>query len=229
LLFLGTGIEQARLSALVEKGFKSAQAGVAVQKSETKYFGGETRVEATHVPQTIFIGFGKPGAPTGELAALAAHLSATPSVKWSKGLSPLAAGLPEGASVQTVFLPYSDATLFGLLVQGDNVVLAKQAGEVAVQALKSAASVQPDAANTAIAKAKFAAANAVDGRDGYISVLGPKVLEGADASASSVVAALEKVNASAVSSAANALLKSKPTFVVVGDVNLLPYADELGL
>lgn len=66
---------------------------------------------------------------------------------------------------------------------------------------------------------------------------------------SSVTADLDKVEASAISSvgldfsdlsvlttypflvtqAAQSLLKGKPTYVVVGDVNELPYADEVGL
>lgn len=80
-----------------------------------------------------------------------------------------------------------------------------------------------------------------------------QVLAGSDASVQSVTAALEKLEASAVSSvcgwdpsfwfvarliwvslflpsqAAQSLLKGKPTYVVVGDVNELPYADEVGL
>lgn len=80
--------------------------------------------------------------------------------------------------MQAVYLPYSDATLFGLLVQGETGEKVKEAGKVAVQALKSAAAtggLKGDELKSAIAKAKFAAASAVDGREGLVSVLGPKV------------------------------------------------------
>lgn len=72
-----------------------------------------------------------------------------------------------------------------------------------------------------------------------------QVLAGSSASADSALSAFETVNASAVSKvcrtlspryavltnvqAVSSLLKAKPTYVAVGDIKLLPYADELGL
>jgi ubiquinol-cytochrome c reductase core subunit 2 len=126
----------------------------------------------------VFIGFGATGEPSGELATLAAHLSPQPSIKWSKGISSIASTIPEGTSVQSVYLPYSDATLVGLLVQGQTAAGVKEASKAAVQALKGAAAtggVSPEELKKAIAKAKFAAANALDSREGLLSVLGTKV------------------------------------------------------
>jgi ubiquinol-cytochrome c reductase core subunit 2 len=80
--------------------------------------------------------------------------------------------------VQSVYLPYSDATLFGLLVQGTTAAGVTEAGKAAVKALKSAAAtggVKGEELKKAVAKAKFAAASAIDGRDGLVSVLGSKV------------------------------------------------------
>ena len=164
----------------------------------------------------MFIGFGTTGASSSELAALAAHLSPTPSVKWSKGLSPLAS-LSEGTSVQTVYLPYSDATLFGLLVQGSSPAAVTEAGKAAVASLKAAAQgVKAEELKTAVAKAKFTAANAADTREGLVNILGSKVcfsiydilgvtqlsaqvLAGSEASLESALSSLDAVSASAFS------------------------------
>lgn len=171
---LGTGIDQATLSKLVEKTLGSSASASAPSSSPSTYFGGETRVESHGAPQTIFIGYGVAGPTDPALAALASHLSPEPSLKWSKGLSPLAE-LPVGTSVQSVYLPYSDATLFGLLIQGSTTASVKEAGKIAAKALKEAGGVKSEDLKKAIAKAKFAAASAIDGRDGIVNVLGPKV------------------------------------------------------
>lgn len=172
---LGTGISQETLSKLVEKSLGSLASVSSPAATPTSYHGGETRVDTHGAAETVFIGFGVAGEPSAELAVLSAHLSPQPSVKWSKGLSPIAPSLPVGASVQTVLLPYSDATLFGLLIQAGSAEDVKTAGKAAVAALKEAGNVKPDDLKKAIAKAKFTAASSVDSRSGLVSVLGSKV------------------------------------------------------
>ncbi|KDQ56024.1 hypothetical protein JAAARDRAFT_133094 [Jaapia argillacea MUCL 33604] len=233
LAVLGTGIDQATLSKLVEKSLASLSAsGAAPSTTPSSYFGGESRLENAHGPQTVFIGFGATGVPSAELAALSAHLSSTPSVKWSQGTSPVSAGIPEDASVQTVLLPYSDAALFGLIVQGATPEAVKEAAKVAVKALKEAAApggIKNEDFGKAVSKAKFQAASAIDSRDGLFSVLGAKVLAGSQASVDSTLTALDKLTPSAFSKTSSTLLKAKPTFVAVGDANALPFPDEVGL
>jgi len=226
---VGTGIDQNTLNKLVEQSFTSTDASSVVSTPASKYFGGETRLEGHGGPQTVFIGFGSTVADSTDLAALAAYLSPSPSVKWSKGLS-LLSSLPEGTSVQSVYLPYSDATLFGLLVQGSTPASVKEAGKLAVSALKAAAQgIKEEELKSAIAKAKFAAANAADSREGIIAFLSSSILSGAETSFDSTLASLEKITASTFSKAASSLIAAKPTYVVIGDVQALPYADELGL
>ena len=226
----GTGIDQSVLTQLVEQSLTKAGVAAETSSTSTSYFGGETRIDAHDGPQTVFIGFGTTGAPSAEVAALAAHLSPQASVKWSKGISPIAAGISEGTSVQGVYLPYSDASLIGLLVQGPTAASVKEAGKVAVQALKTTAStVSAEDLKKAVAKAKFAAASAVDTRDGAVRALGSKILAGQTASLEASLSSFDGVTAAGVSKVAAELLKGKPTYVVVGDVNTLPYADELGL
>lgn len=176
---IGTGIDQSALAQLVEKTFSTAPSSSSpTTASPSAYYGGETRLQAHGGLQTVFIGFGATGKPTPDVATLSAYLSPESSVKWSQGISPLAASLPKGTSVRSVYLPYSDATLFGLLVQGPTSASVKEAGIAAVKLLKEAAAgngIKPEALKSAIAKAKFSAASAIDGRTGIISALGAKV------------------------------------------------------
>ena len=169
---LGTGIETAKLSKLVEKSFTTS--GSEPTSSPSRYFGGETRVEGHGGPQTVFIGYGVAGPSDPALAALAAHISPEPSLKWSKGRS-LFAELPPNITVRSVFLPYSDATLIGLLVQSSSTEGIKQAGKIAVKALKESGGAKAEDLKKAIVKAKFAAASATDSRDSLINFLGCKV------------------------------------------------------
>lgn len=244
---LGTGIDQAKLTKLVEKSLGKIPSSSSTATSSTKYYGGETRVESSSPVQTVFIGFGTTGAPSNDLAALASHIAPEPHVKWSKGISPISEATPAGTTVQTVYLPYSDATLLGVLVQGENAADIKIAAQAAVKALKS--QVNEADARKAVAKAKFRAASEVDSRDGVVSLLGDKVFSGADASVETTLSSFDAVTSSSISSVsllheyakrtsdsrvffpqvASRLLKVKPTYVVVGDIAALPYADELGL
>ncbi|TFY68655.1 hypothetical protein EVJ58_g878 [Rhodofomes roseus] len=245
LAVLGTGIDAATLQKLVEQSLGSLSSASAPTSSPSSYFGGETRIEAHGAPETIFIGLGTTGAPSAELAVLSAHLDPTPSVKWSKGTSPIAAGVPEGISVKTVLLPYSDAALYGILIQGESTEGVKAAGKAAVAALKASGDLKGDDLKKAVAKAKFAAASALDGRDNLVFALGAQAF-GSPASLDSTISNLDKVNASAFSKvryatplkdvvltirvqAATSFVKAKPTYVAIGDIKRLPYADELGL
>lgn len=173
---LGSGIEQSLLSQLVEKSFTATPSSTSATSPVSTYFGGETRINAHNGPQTVFIGYGATGTPSPELAALAAHISPAPSIKWSKGISPLSLAIPAHASVQSVYLPYSDATLVGILVQGASAAEVKTASTAAVAELKKAATgLSAEDLKKAVAKAKFAAANAAERRDGLAATLGSQV------------------------------------------------------
>ncbi|KAI0726962.1 Metalloenzyme, LuxS/M16 peptidase-like protein [Fomitopsis betulina] len=228
LAVLGTGIDAATLQKLVEQSLGSLSGTSTLSSSSSSYYGGETRIEAHGTPETIFIGFGTAGAPSAELAVLSAHLDPTPAIKWSTGLSSIATNLPEGVNVKTVFLPYSDAALYGIVIQGADAERVKEAGKVAVAALKAAGDLKGDDLKKAVAKAKFNAASSLDGRDNVLFALGAQAL-GSPASLDSTISTLDKVTASAYHKAASSFLKAKPTYVAIGDIKRLPYADELGL
>ncbi|OJA20781.1 hypothetical protein AZE42_07017 [Rhizopogon vesiculosus] len=227
---LGTGIDSTALTQLVEKALAGASIGSsAVESKPSTYFGGETRVESHGGPETLFIGFGAAGPADPALAILSAHLSPQSSVKWSQGLSPISGAIPQGTSVQSVLMPYSDATLFGLLVQGPSAEGVKEAAKVATKALKESTGLKGDALKMAAAKAKFAAASSLDGRDGIFSTLSTKVFANSEPSIEATLASIDKVDAAAFSKSVAAITKAKPTFVAVGSVQTLPFADEVGL
>jgi len=196
-----TGIEPSKLSKLVEKGLSTLSSGSAASSVASKYFGGESRVLIdSHGPQTIFIGYGAPGPITPELSVLTAHLSATPAVKWSDGEVSTINNLPKGTTAQTVLLPYSDATLFGLLVQAPDAESVTQAGKAVVAALKEASgTIKPDALKKAVAKAKFNAATALDTREGLLDAASLQILTGSQPSIESTFSGIEKVSGSAAS------------------------------
>ncbi|CCA75515.1 probable QCR2-40 kDa ubiquinol cytochrome-c reductase core protein 2 [Serendipita indica DSM 11827] len=228
LSVFGTGIDSATLAKLVEKSLSSlASSGSSASASATKYFGGESRVLLeSHGPQTIFIGYGSASAVTPELQVLAAHLTNTPSIKWSEGAVSTFSNMPHGASVQTVLLPYSDATLFGFLIQAPTSETVHQAGKSVVAALKDVSgSFKGDALKRAIAKAKMSSAAALETRQGLLDAISLD----SNTTLESAFTGIEKVSAQTAGSAASSLTKSKPVYVAVGDVHSLPHADELGL
>ncbi|GLB44452.1 putative ubiquinol-cytochrome C reductase complex core protein 2 [Lyophyllum shimeji] len=227
---VGSGIDQSVLAQLVEKSLNSVPATATASSTPSTYFGGESRIESHSGPHTLFIGYGAAGAPSAELATLAAYLSPKPSIKWSQGLSPIASAIPDGTSVQSVYLPYSDATLLGLLIQGPTPGAVKEAGKAAVEALKLAArGISEEELKKAAAKAKFAAASATESREGLLTTLGSQVLAGNSAISDATLAAFDKLSAASFTKATSSLIKSKPTYVAIGDAMLLPYADGLGL
>lgn len=170
---IGSGIQDATLTQLVQKALGALPSSAVSSTSATKYYGGESRVDAHAIP-TVFIGFGT-STPSPALSVLASYLDPTPSLKWSEGVSPLSS-VPKGTSVTVVNETYSDGALFGILVQGATASLVKEAGIIAVKALKDASSgIEADGLKRAISKAKFSAASALEGREGLAASFAPQV------------------------------------------------------
>ena len=234
---LGTGIAPDVLAALFEKSFAAsksagtAAAATPIAAVKSAYHGGATRVASAHGPQTLFVGFGLSTAATPALHALSSHLSPAPALKWATGTSPLAIALPAGVRARTVLLPYSDAALFGVLFEGADASAVAQGAKAAVEVLKNAAgkTLEKEEVARSVARARFEIAGGVEARDGFVGTLGPKVLTGQVGGVQASLEAFGAVDGAAISKVAAELLKSKPTFVAVGDVHALPYGDEVGL
>lgn len=173
---LATGLEADALSKLLGDKLKHLSSGSGLSSQKTSVHGGETRLPGSGAP-TVFVGFGHTGASSPALAALASHLEPASAIKWGAGVSPLTAEVPKNTHIKPVYLPYSDAGLFGVLVQGATEGLVLDAAKAAVKALQAVAKdgLSGELAGRASAQAKFAAAKAIESRTGYAAVLGPKV------------------------------------------------------
>lgn len=201
----GTGISTGVLESLVSKGLSSLPSGASSSSASSKYHGGETRVLIdSHGPQTIFIGYGSAGPVTPELSVLAGHLSAPTSIPWSDASTSPFPNLPREATVQTVLLPYSDASLFGFLIQAPTSAAVREAGKAVAAGIKEAgAGFKAEALKKAVAKAKFNTATALDTRSGLLEKVALQILTGEKATVESAFSGIEKVSSQAATSVSN--------------------------
>jgi ubiquinol-cytochrome c reductase core subunit 2 len=261
---LGTGISTESLAKLFEGAVSAYKAPPATPVSTapappaTEYHGGAARVASAHGPQTIFVGFGSTASTSvPALHALAAHLNPAPALKWASSAAPLASAIPAGVHAHSVLLPYSDATLVGVVLQGKDGAALREGAKAVVGAFKGAAGgkVGKEELARAVARAKFQLATGVEGREGYVGVFGPKVLKGEAASVQAALDGIQGVSganlsqvskqpllcparragresvwcAKMIMQVAGDLVKRKPTYVAIGDLHSLPHADEIGL
>jgi ubiquinol-cytochrome c reductase core subunit 2 len=101
-----------------------------------------------------------------------------------------------------VILPYSDATLIGVVLQGGADASAlKEAASAVVAAFKNAAAgkVGKEELARATARAKFQLAAGVEGREGYVEAFGPKVLRGEPASVQKALEGVQAVSGTSLS------------------------------
>ncbi|KAG9019808.1 hypothetical protein FRB90_005956 [Tulasnella sp. 427] len=230
--FIGTGVDESLLQKLVGEHFTATGSG-ATSSPATKYFGGETRIAPSpeshsHAPQTVFIGFGS-ASVSPELAILSAYLDPTTSLKWGQSTSPLAGLVVPGTTIKSVYLPYSDGTLAGVIIQAHDAAAVKTAAVGVAKAISDvkAGSLKGDAFNTALAKARFRLASGAEERAAQVASIGSKILGGDKGLLESLPSALEKTDASAFSKAASSALSAKPTYVAIGNVGSLPLSGAL--
>ncbi|GAA5869200.1 hypothetical protein JCM16303_000388 [Sporobolomyces ruberrimus] len=235
LAVVGSNVDAAQLKSLVGEFFVSGTpSSSSISSTSAKYFGGEVRVPSvghSSVDQFL-IAFEGASSASAEFAVLRYLLGGESSIKWSTGSSPLAKlSTSTNVSAQAFNLSYSDAGLFGISVKAPTA----QVSEIASKALSEfktiAKGVSDEQIKQAIAKAKFAAAAALETRYGQIELIGAQLASQGKAPTSleEVFSALDKVSAESIAKAAEKALKSKPTTVAVGNTHSLPYADSVGL
>ena len=164
---VGIGIDSARLADLFNKALADAALPTSslITAAPSKYFGGSTRTDSHEGPQTLFIGFCTT-TPSPVHSVLSAHVAPTRSLKW-----PLAPRPP--ATVTSVHLPYSDAALTGVLVQGPDAKSVTGAAKAVIEKLKKP--MNSDELKIAVSRAMFGAAAAVEGKEGLLDAIGDKV------------------------------------------------------
>ncbi|KAM0322957.1 hypothetical protein ACHAQA_009056 [Verticillium albo-atrum] len=232
------GASTAELTKWTEQFFKGAPTAssskLVLSTGASKYYGGESRSSHTS-GNSLVIAF--PGSNYGskspELAVLAALLGGQSNIKWSSGFSLLskAVGTSPGLKLATTNLGYSDVGLLTIQLSGPALAVRK-AAEEAVKAVKSVAegSVSKEDLTKAIAKARFDALEASEGRNASLLLAGSGLAQdGKPVNIAEIIKPLESVTIEKLKTATKAILDGKASVASVGDLYVLPYAEELGL
>ncbi|KAI0025851.1 ubiquinol-cytochrome C reductase complex CORE protein 2 precursor [Xylariomycetidae sp. FL0641] len=237
IALVGDGATTDTLHKWTEKFMKGVPASGSSSGLNTKastYYGGEQRTSHSG-GNSMVIAF--PGSSFGEfkpeLAVLTALLGGQSNVKWSPGFTLLAktsAAVP-GAVATATNLAYSDAGLLTIQITGAASSVRK-AAEEAVKAFKSVSEggISKEDLTKAIAKAKFDALEASQSGISTLLAAGSGIINtGKPFQIAETVQALEGVSAEKVKAAAKTLADGKASVAAVGDLHVLPFAEELGL
>lgn len=222
----------------------------------TKYFGGEERIahDSTNVMVIAFPGsssFTSGSSYKPEIAVLAALLGGESSIKWSPGFSLLAKAASEHqhAHVSTRNDAYSDAGLLHVTITGNPSHIAKASKNV-VDTLKkiAAGDVSIEDIKKATALAKFRALESGQTTDAGLEATGSGLIsDGKLHQIDEVGQSIDKVGQDKVKAvsalqdryssepqtnlqqAAKSLLETRATVSTVGELFVLPFAEEIGL
>ncbi|KAI4290696.1 MAG: hypothetical protein L6R35_000003 [Caloplaca aegaea] len=208
-----------------------------IETKPSKYYGGEERI-AHDGGNNMIIGFPGSGAYTGghydaAIAVLSSLLGGQSYIKWSPGFSLLAraTAAQTQAHVSTRNISYSDAGLL-TIAMGGNARHIKEASIAIVEILKaiSGGDIAKDDITKAKANAKFRTLSAGENTGTGLELTGAGLVQSGKASQLHGIAdAIDGVTEDAVKKAAGSLLEGKATVSAVGDLFVLPFAEEIGL
>jgi ubiquinol-cytochrome c reductase core subunit 2 len=238
IALVAEGADSETLSRWVGQFFKdvpaTSRSGQTLETTASKYYGGEQR--ASHPGgNSMVIAF--PGTEYGtakpEIAVLAALLGGKPTIKWAPGFSLLSKSTGEipGLSISTSNLNYSDAGLLAVQLSGPAASV-RSGAQATVKALESIAngSVAKEDVTKAIANAKFNALDDGQLREPSLHLAGAGIVTtGKPYDFASLAQAIDSVTAEKLKATAKAVIDGKATVSTVGDLFVLPYAEELGL
>ncbi|KAF2464624.1 LuxS/MPP-like metallohydrolase [Lindgomyces ingoldianus] len=236
---VANGAEQAELAKWVDQFFDNAPAsfsGEVPGGAPSKYFGGEERI-AHDGGNAMVIAFPGSSSSTGqfykpEIAVLGSLLGGQSSIKWSPGFSLLSkAAASPSTHVKTTSAIYSDAGLLYTTITGSGANVRKTA-VAAVETIKKVAAgeITKEEIQKAKAAAKFKELE--HGQDilAGLELTGAGLVHGSKAyQIDEVAKAIDGVSEAKVKEAAKSLLDNKASVSAVGDLFLLPYAEDLGL
>ncbi|KAJ4306660.1 ubiquinol-cytochrome c reductase core subunit 1 [Collariella sp. IMI 366227] len=227
---IADGASEAGLSKWIEPFFKSvpAESASSISTTASKYHGGEQRIPKTG-SNSVVIAF--PGAALGanqpETSVLVGLLGGESTIKWSPGFSLLS----NATAAAPRNFAYSDAGLLTVQISGKASAVRKVAEE-SVKALKGVAAggVSQEVLVKAIAKAKFNLLSASEVSGTGLVHAGAKLIHGGQPlKVAETIKALEGVTAEQLQAAAKTLLEGKASVAAVGDLHVLPFAEDLGL
>ncbi|KFY09328.1 hypothetical protein V492_05530 [Pseudogymnoascus sp. VKM F-4246] len=238
---VANGASQADLGKWVGEFFGdvSTKGSHELPSAATKYYGGEERIAHASAQNAFAIAF--PGSSSftagssykPEIAVLAALLGGKSTIKYSPGFSLLAkaAAAAPGANISTTNAAYSDAGLLTINFSGPALSVNTAANE-AVKALKGIAegSINKEEFTKAIALAKYRSLEEGQNINSGLVATGSGLIQGGKPfQIDEVTKSIESVSQESLKTAAKALLEGKASVAAVGDLRVLPFAEELGL
>ncbi|KAL2351249.1 ubiquinol-cytochrome C reductase complex core protein-like protein 2 [Cryomyces antarcticus] len=235
---VSNGAEHAELTKWVNEFFTDvpSQPRSSLESPHSKYYGGEERI-AHGAGNTMVIAFPGSTSATGgdykpEFAVLAALLGGQTTIKWSPGFSLLAKAGSKypGVDIDTKSLIYSDAGLLTVMLHGSAKAISGAASDV-VKAIQGIASqVGKEDFQKAKALAKFKELEHGQDVAAGLELTGAGLVHSDKAyQLDETAKSIDKVTEEQVKKAAAEMLKSRASVSSVGDLFVLPYAEDLGL
>lgn len=235
---VANGAEHSELRKWVGEFFTEIPSSPAqtFSSEQSKYYGGEERI-AHGSGNTMVLGFPGSSTFTGkfykpEISVLAALLGGQSSIKWSSGFSLLANAAKDypNLHVATKSNIYSDAGLLTVMLHGSALDI-RSAAKPVVDTLKSVASgISDENFQKAKALAKFKELEFGQNTRAGMELTGLGLVQGGNAyQIDEVAKSMDGVTAEKVQQAAKEALEGKASVSTVGDLYMLPYAEEIGL
>lgn len=235
---VANGAQSAELNKWINEFFPdtAAQATAQLTSEQSKYHGGEERI-AHGGSNSLVISFPGSSAPTGsfykpEAAVFAAILGGQSTIKWSPGFSLVANATQDAPSlhVATKSHIYSDAGLVSIEFHGAASDIRNTAAKV-VDTVKSVAQgFSFELFQKAKALAKFQQLEFGQEAQAGMELTGAGLVQGGKAfQIDEVAKAIDSVTEEQVKTFAKEALENKASVAAVGDLFVLPYAEEIGL
>lgn len=235
---VANGAESATLSKWINEFFTDipAQPLEQITGAQSKYYGGEERI-AHASGNSIVLAFPGSSSPTGgffkpEVAVLAELLGGESTIKWNTGFSLLSKSKPAapGLSISTKSNIYSDAGLLTVTISGAAKDVRSSASTV-VDALKTIAQgVSKEDFAKAKAVAKFRELEYGQETQAALELTGAGLVNhGKPYQIDDVAKAVDGVTEDKVKQIAKEALENKASVSTVGDLFVLPFAEEIGL
>ncbi|KAG5518506.1 hypothetical protein PMAC_002902 [Pneumocystis sp. 'macacae'] len=234
IVVLATNANQSELVDLIKEHFGILSSGDAASSPKSVYYGGENRIPFKSHIGHFLISFPRPAefAPFSDEYFLLSYLLGMGSrVKWSYENSPfgnIEKSLSNGTTLLSTNFAYSDTGLFCIHVYGPVNTLGK-AIKLSVEALRSILkTINDNDIEKAISQAKYYLFDLDAKRTKIHQNIGFYYLaSGSLLNYESIVSRIEKITTTKIKSAISKMIEAKPSVVMIGDTNFLPYYDEL--
>ncbi|KAG5438193.1 hypothetical protein PCANB_003044 [Pneumocystis canis] len=230
IVILATNADQSELVDIVKEKFSDLPAGETLSSPQTVYYGGENRIPFKSHMSHFLISFPRPALsePLSEEYILLSYLLGMGSrVKWSYENSPfgiIEKNFSNGTTLSSNSLVYSDTGLFYIHVYGPVETLEK-AIKTSIETLRSMTKkIKDEDIKKAISQAKYSLFDLDNERIKTHEDVGLYYLTfGSLPDKISIASCIEKITSTKMKS----MIEAKPTVVMIGDTNVLPYYDEL--